>query len=430
MTTRFGSLAALLCGLALVAAGADRLAAQPRAARSGAAGCLGDQSAVTGALRQVVTRRPSTRETIISHHLALPSPVCIRAHKGETIVQLNGISDIQLLFEDTRVAKAAEDQLGLTLALTGRFEAPANDSFPGQVLLVRARHLVEPNADAGVERPEFDLARLQRKAEAGDEIATEELASAYESGNGVTEDETKAKAWRRRLFEVRLERAKAGSVGATDDIAAAYTHGIGIEANPAEAAIWSQRAFALWLGQAQAGVVSAMVRVANLYDIGYGVAEDKEAAATWLRRAADQGSFKAMTDLAEKYLSGEGLARDPEAARQWLTRAIADPGDAYSALSRLARMYRDGEGIAKDPAATARLHVRMAESYGGWKRRMTGSGFADDIAKADPVYRRAIQREFFARGLYRGPVDGQMRQSMRKAAVQLWQRNARVEPLE
>ena len=425
MAMRLGSIAASVC--ASVLAG---LAAHPAAAKPVATPCFDDQAAIAGTLRQVVTRRPSTRETILSHHLALAAPVCINAHQAGAIVRLDDISDIQIVFEDTRAAKAADAQLGLARTVTGRFELPANDSFPGQVVLVRARFQAEPDADADVERPEFDFASLQSKAASGDEAAIEELVSAYENGSGVAEDEAQAKAWRRRLFETRLARAEAGAVAAMDEVAQAYANGTGVDIDDARSKHWYQRAFTAWLKLAQSGDVKAMLRIANLYDIGYGVAEDKAAAALWLQRAADKGSFEAMTGLGEKYLSGEGVARNPETARERFTRASADPDDAYSALSSLARMYRDGDGIGKDEAQVARLHVRMAEQYGGWKRRMTGSGFADDIAKADPVYRRAIQEELAARGLYRGPIDGQMRRSIRKAAVQLWQRNAKVEPLE
>jgi TPR repeat protein len=270
-------------------------------------------------------------------------------------------------------------------------------------------------------KPAFDEAWA--KANGGDIEAMANLADYYERGWGVAKSEHQAFVWHKRRFDHFMTLAEKGDTDALWQVANSYEFGSnGMVADPQKAAEWQKRYRDAILTRAQSGDLKAMETHAELLEGSDTVPADYAAALMWWQKAAAGGSYAAMTKLAEKYDDGVDVPAERAQAFAWYLKAEKEPGDGWGARRELAHKYKTGDGTAKNVVEAARLHVAYAESQGGWRKRMRAEGFAEDVTRSEPDYRRAVQKELADRGLYKGPVDGSVSPALDAAIKAVWRR--------
>ena len=267
-----------------------------------------------------------------------------------------------------------------------RSTSPISTSSPW-LGLAAAFALLAADAGALARPPERDIAELQRRAEAGDAEAQNELgghltllnessrlaearewfrrasaaghaegmnnyANAVELGAGGPADEVEA----RRLREAAAAR---GSVGANMSIAERYERGVGgYPRDPIRALAHMRTAAESGRDQAE----FAQWRLAMMYLQGVGGTPDAAEAYRWVVRASEGGSESAMISRAVMLATGEGVAEDDAAARSWYQR-VAESGDVSFAhgLRGLGGMLISGEGGPADlPRGVAYLRIAQA----------------------------------------------------------------------
>jgi Adenylate and Guanylate cyclase catalytic domain/Sel1 repeat len=127
--------------------------------------------------------------------------------------------------------------------------------------------------------PEFDLADVLRRSEAGDPAVQRvrgQLRDTWYQDGGLHKDNVMATHWYRKA-------AEAGDLEADVNLGWLLKDGDGVEPDLAEAAHWLEMA-------AQAGDADALVGLAELYEHGgEGVQQDREEAIRLYRRAVDLG---------------------------------------------------------------------------------------------------------------------------------------------
>jgi hypothetical protein len=214
------------------------------------------------------------------------------------------------------------------------------------------------------------LWRLNRRADAGDALASATLGSLYRLGIVAGRDEAKACDYYRRAAQkghvaALFHASSCGdpkSVAAIRmrDLAAAGGHPVAQEmrgreclrekSNAACALAWlrraaaqgrasatsllgwmystgelvlrdDKRAFGYFMDAAGLGDAAAQNNVGQMYETGRGVPADGSAAFTWYKRAAEAGLGSAQVNLARSYIEGRGTAPDRTAALFWLEQA-------------------------------------------------------------------------------------------------------------
>lgn len=122
-------------------------------------------------------------------------------------------------------------------------------------------------------------------AKRGEARAQYLIATLYDAGRVLVQDEAKAVYWYRQA-------AEQGLVHAQFDLAECLYFGAGTEKNEREAAEWYRRA-------AEQGVADAQYNLACCFEEGEGVDENAEEARKWYARAAAQGHEEARRALQE-----------------------------------------------------------------------------------------------------------------------------------
>jgi hypothetical protein len=126
--------------------------------------------------------------------------------------------------------------------------------------------------------------------------------------------------------------AQQGDAEAQFQLASLYDEGEGVIEDEQEALKWYRLAAAQGHASAQAALGAA-------YAAGRGVAQDHSEAARWDRLAAVQGHAQAQFNLAWLYHSGEGVPRDVERAYQWFDLAVEFATEGQRALYLEARNH-------------------------------------------------------------------------------------------
>jgi TPR repeat protein len=260
------------------------------------------------------------------------------------------------------------------------------------------------------------------KAEAGDQQAMEHVAFSYAFGNGAARDADASATWTLKREAALIGAANAGDSDAMADLVTIYESGLRatIVPDPVKARYWMERRRAAAYAKAHTGDAAAMLELADFLEQPSSGEADYSAAIAWFHKAAEAGSYEAMTRLAQKYDDGIDVPADRSVAARWYLKASANPKEAWGARIALAQKYKTGDGIAKDMREAARLHVLIAEGYGGWRRRMKADSFARDVQRSERAYRVSVQKELFARGLYIGLTDGEMTDALTAAITKLW----------
>ncbi len=137
-------------------------------------------------------------------------------------------------------------------------------------------------------------------------------------------------------FQEEAERSNAKSQYA---LASHYEDGKGVEENQDEALKWYHKA-------ADQNLIEALSTLGLKYDTGRNVRRDDVEAVTWYRKAAEQGDAWSQTSLGYKYLNGTGLSRDLQQGVKWLTVA-AEQGEPQ-AQYYLGICYQDAVGVPRN----------------------------------------------------------------------------------
>jgi uncharacterized protein len=163
-----------------------------------------------------------------------------------------------------------------------------------------------------------DITQLKADAQKGYASQQIELAAAYFTGNGVTQDAKQAAYWYRKA-------AEAGDPEAENEIGFFYQAGIGVPVDHARALHWYQLA-------AASGLTRAKVNLGVVYVWGLGVAKDEELAMQLFQEAVNRGEGAAASYLGDLYYFGIGVKQDKAAAEEWYKTGVRlhDPIAAYN----------------------------------------------------------------------------------------------------
>jgi uncharacterized protein len=166
-----------------------------------------------------------------------------------------------------------------------------------------------------------DITQLKADAQKGYASQQIELAAAYFTGNGVTQDAKQAAYWYQKA-------AEAGDPEAENEIGFFYQAGIGVPIDHARALHWYQLA-------AASGLTRAKVNLGVVYVWGLGVAKDEELAMQFFHEAASRGDGAAASYLGDLYYFGIGVKQDKAAAETWYKTGaqLNDPVAAYNLAS-------------------------------------------------------------------------------------------------
>jgi uncharacterized protein len=164
----------------------------------------------------------------------------------------------------------------------------------------------------------IDITQLKADAQKGYASQQIELAAAYFTGNGVTQDAKQAAYWYRKA-------AEAGDPEAENEIGFFYQAGIGVPVDHARALHWYQLA-------AASGLTRAKVNLGVIYVWGLGVAKDEELAMQLFQEAVHRGEGAAASYLGDLYYFGIGVKEDKAKAEAWYQTGVKlhDPIAAYN----------------------------------------------------------------------------------------------------
>lgn len=160
------------------------------------------------------------------------------------------------------------------------------------------------------------------------------MGKAYQWGNGVEKDESKALEW----FEKILK-----SDGPEKDCATGimYDAGFGTKENDKESIIYYKKA-------AEAGIPYAQYLLGVQYSWGYGVKKDTVQAKKWLSLGYENGLLEAACSLGNyyEYIYKTAFKKNKAEAFIWYEKAATSgyPIAQYN----LGRMYYNGNGCVKD----------------------------------------------------------------------------------
>jgi S1-C subfamily serine protease len=195
-------------------------------------------------------------------------------------------------------------------------------------------------------------ALIRQKAEQGDGDAQEELAKAYYTGTGVSQDYTQAAQWFRRA-------ADQGRRSAQFNLGLLYDLGLGVPRDVREGFAWIRKA-------AEQGLDVAQDRLALHYDLGRGVLQDDKQAVDWYRKASEQGHANAQLSLGLKYFLGKGVKRDKVESLKWISLAASRATDDTQRRSEKARDLAV-QGMSRKQVAEAQK--RAADWQAAFDRR-------------------------------------------------------------
>ena len=189
-----------------------------------------------------------------------------------------------------------------------------------------------------------------KAAEQGYADAQQELGQFYESGWGVTKNDTKALHW-------YIKAAGNGNDELQWKVGCMYAEGIGTPINYTKAVEW-------WEGAAIHGNANAQYNLGWAYKNGKGIGQDYRLAAEHFQKAAEQGMPEAQYELACLYDQGLGVNMNVFEAMRWYEKA-AEQGDAISQFN-LGLQYDRGDYVAQD-------YIKAVE----WYRKAAGQGLAE-----------------------------------------------------
>lgn len=168
-------------------------------------------------------------------------------------------------------------------------------------------------------------------AYAGDATAQVNVGYAYQKGEVVPQDYSKAAFWYRKA-------AEQGNAWGQYDLGLLYATGRGVERDYYNASIWYRKA-------ADQGNGRAQYLLGDLYEGGYGVRQDYALAVVWYRKAADQGDAWGQYRLGCMYQFGRGVPQSFAVAEYWDEMALKSPeiGEEQSDVAASLAEVRKGQ---------------------------------------------------------------------------------------
>ena len=146
-------------------------------------------------------------------------------------------------------------------------------------------------------------------------------------------------------IESLLEFAGAGYASAQFNLGDAYNYGQGVPQDYTKAVAWYRQA-------AEQGLADAQINLGVMYQLGHGVPQDDAQAAAWYRKAAEQGRAVAQWLLGLAYQIGQGVPKDYVESHKWLNLAA----------SRAAAEYQKEYAEARDAVAKLMTPAQLAEA--------------------------------------------------------------------
>jgi TPR repeat protein len=193
-----------------------------------------------------------------------------------------------------------------------------------------------------------NIPQLQAAAQKGFIPQQVQLAAAYFTGSGVTQDAKLAAYWYEKA-------AKSGDAEAENQIGFLYQTGQGVHSDPARAFHWYQLS-------AASGYVRAKVNLGVLYLWGIGVQKNESLAADFFQQAAARGDGAAAGYLGDLYYFGKGVKLDKAESDRWYSvgARLHDPVSAFN-LGTLLSV--DSEHAHDLPRAAALLRDSASAGY-------------------------------------------------------------------
>ncbi len=204
------------------------------------------------------------------------------------------------------------------------------------------------------------LEPIKRLADLGDPEAQGNLASMYDNGTGIAQNEDLAFSW-------YLKAAKNDYAFMQTQLAFFYMNE-GEKQDYGEAHKWLKKS-------ADAGDARGQYYLGYLYQSGEIGKANYNKAKEWYEKSADQGNASAIYGLGVLYYLGKGdIIEDDEKARELFEKAAAK-GHPES-LKKLGDIYFNGYGLTKD--------VNEALSY---YKKAIDNGSVDAMKKMGGIYR-------------------------------------------
>lgn len=204
---------------------------------------------------------------------------------------------------------------------------------------------------------------------------------------GVERDLDLANDCYRKAYQGWQKRAQAGDIVATFKQGVALLEGKGVKRDRAAGVRLLQKA-------ANANLPASMTRLAEAYLLGHGVAKDEKKAVENLLRAYERGDYDASSLLGDCYLNGWGVKENASIAFEYYREAFE--ANRPQAANALADLYELGHGVAIDPNKALILRRQAAEQNNPTAQKIWGDynsqglhGVTLDAAEGVRWYERA-----------------------------------------
>lgn len=178
----------------------------------------------------------------------------------------------------------------------------------------------------------LSIDELMVMAKNGNVIAAHDLAVAFEDGESIEQDFSKALIWHKCS-------AEGGNIDSKFRLGRIFHFGLTGSADFDEAVKWYRLAI-------EDGHREAKVNLARMYIDGEAVEKNYKAAGALFLEASDEGDPDAQNNLGCMYLGGIGFEKDEQEAAKWFELS-ASQGNQKAQLS-LGLMYRDGMGVSQN----------------------------------------------------------------------------------
>lgn len=259
-------------------------------------------------------------------------------------------------------------------------EAPSS-AAPTELWIRLGDLLVSPKADKAARDPKMAAAMYDKAAYEGDRDGMVRLARMLIAGEGIAEDQVRAKA----LLERAMEKGALAEGGLSlGDL-------LGKDGPLSD----YHKAALAYQAAADAGNAAAMLKLAHFYSAGWGLTADKGMAVKYATLAMNAGLWAAASEELGDIYMHFGYEADHQAAIDAYGRA-ADAGRT-TAMLKLAHILGDGS----QPADAARARdlamraVAAGDPVGGWS--MLADIYRNpatplfDLAKAGETYGKAAE---------------------------------------
>ena len=183
----------------------------------------------------------------------------------------------------------------------------------------------------------------EKSAKMGNVLAITDMGRAYRTGDGVTQNISKA-------LDYFMESASRGNASAQNSLSWTYYKGLGGISKD------FQKAYEWGLKAAENGNAGAMETLFRLYRDGNGVEKNETEALKWLKMAVEKGSWEACASLGICYESGE-MGVETDISRAILLYQKAAGVKNAHGLYELGRCYWFGIGVEKNIAQALKYLV-------------------------------------------------------------------------